>query len=85
MIRMYICVCNAISERQVQEAVAQGAQALSDLQASLGVATCCGRCAETATEYLPGGLYAPEPVLDLNGLSPAVVFDSQEVRRRVAA
>ncbi len=84
MIRMYICVCNAISERQVQEAVAQGAQALSDLQASLGVATCCGHCAETATEYLPGGRYA-EPALDLGGLAPAVVFDSQEIRRRVAA
>jgi len=84
MIRMYICVCNAISERQVQEAVAQGAQALSDLQASLGVATCCGHCAETATEYLPGGRYA-EPALDLAGLAPAVVFDSQEIRRRVAA
>lgn len=55
---MYICICNAISERQVQEAVAQGANELKDLQASLGVATCCGHCAEVAAEYLPGGRYA---------------------------
>lgn len=57
---MYVCICNAISERQVQEAVAQGASELSDLQASLGVATCCGHCAEVATEYLPGGRYAAQ-------------------------
>jgi bacterioferritin-associated ferredoxin len=32
-----------------------GATTLSDLQFELGVATCCGCCAATATEYLPGG------------------------------
>uniref|UniRef100_UPI003341A05C (2Fe-2S)-binding protein n=1 Tax=Castellaniella defragrans TaxID=75697 RepID=UPI003341A05C len=81
---MYICICNAISERQVQEAVTQGALALTDLQASLGVATCCGHCAETAVEYLPGGRYA-EPALDLTGLAPAVVFESQEIQRCAVA
>ncbi len=60
MIRMYICVCNAISERHVQDAIAQGAKDLGDLQAQLGIATCCGQCAETATDYLPGGRYAAE-------------------------
>jgi len=84
MIRMYICVCNAISERQVQEAVAQGAQTLSDLQAGVGVATCCGHCAETATEYLPGGRYAAAAELDLTGLAPAAVFEGRELRRAVA-
>lgn|GEM_PF-265637 len=60
IILMYICVCNAISERQVQDAIAQGAQDLGDLQAQLGVATCCGHCADTAVEYLPGGRYAAD-------------------------
>lgn len=55
---MFICICNAITERQVQSAVATGAHTMSDLQAQLGVATCCGCCAETAVEYLPGGRYA---------------------------
>ena len=58
IIRMYICICNAITERQVQSAVADGAATMSDLQGQLGVATCCGCCAETAVEYLPGGRYA---------------------------
>jgi len=52
---MYICVCNAITERQVRASVDAGATTLSDLQFELGVATCCGCCAATAEEYLPGG------------------------------
>ncbi|SHH70974.1 (2Fe-2S)-binding protein [Pollutimonas bauzanensis] len=55
---MFICICNAITERQVQSAVAEGAVTLSDLQGQLGVGTCCGCCSETAGEYLPGGRYA---------------------------
>jgi bacterioferritin-associated ferredoxin len=58
IIRMFICICHAITERQVQTAVAEGASSMSDLQSQLGVATGCGCCAETAGEYLPGGRYA---------------------------
>lgn len=61
MVRMFICICNAITERQVQTAVADGASTLSELQGQLGVASCCGCCADTAVEYLPGGRYA-DPV-----------------------
>jgi len=60
IIRMYICVCNAITERQVRESVAAGAATLADLQFDLGVATCCGCCAQTAQDYLPGGRYADD-------------------------
>ncbi|HUH88244.1 MAG TPA: (2Fe-2S)-binding protein [Pusillimonas sp.] len=52
---MYICICRAVTERQVINAVADGAETLVDLQIDLGVAMCCGRCADTASEYLPGG------------------------------
>lgn len=85
MIRMYICVCNAISERQVQEAIAQGAADLGDLQAQLGIATCCGQCADTATDYLPGGRYATESVIASTAAPDRVVqaplLSSTEIRR----
>lgn len=58
IVLMFICICNAITESHVRSAVAEGASSLSDLQAQLGVATCCGCCAETVAEYLPGGRYA---------------------------
>jgi len=52
---MYVCVCNAITERQVRSSVEAGATTLADLQFDLGVATCCGSCADTACNYLPAG------------------------------
>jgi len=55
---MFICVCNAVTERAVLAAVAEGADSLADLQGQLGLATCCGACAALAQEYLPGGCYA---------------------------
>jgi len=60
---MYICVCNAITERQVRACVAAGATTLGDLQFELGVASCCGCCAQTAQEYLPGGARAGQPAV----------------------
>lgn len=67
MVLMFICICNAITERDVQAAVADGAGSLSDLQAQLGIATCCGCCAETAAQYLPGGGYE-SPLHNEHGL-----------------
>jgi bacterioferritin-associated ferredoxin len=49
---MYVCLCNAITDRQIKETVAAGASSLTDLQAQLGVATCCGCCADLASSYL---------------------------------
>lgn len=49
---MYVCLCNAITDRQIKEIVAAGASSLTDLQAQLGVATCCGCCADLASSYL---------------------------------
>jgi bacterioferritin-associated ferredoxin len=45
---VYICICNAITDHEVRGAVALGARSLSDLKATLGVATQCGRCADCA-------------------------------------
>ena len=49
---MYVCLCNAITDRQIQDTVAAGASSLGDLQAQLGVATCCGCCADLATSFI---------------------------------
>ena len=49
---MFVCVCNAISDRQIKETVAAGATSLTDLQNALGVATCCGCCTDLASSFL---------------------------------
>jgi bacterioferritin-associated ferredoxin len=49
---MYICVCHAISDRQIREAVDRGAESLCEVQAYLPVASCCGRCEDSAREVI---------------------------------
>lgn len=50
--RMYICVCHAISDRQIREVVDRGAESLCEVQAYLPVASCCGRCEDSAREVI---------------------------------
>ena len=41
---MYVCVCNAITEEQVRQAIAEGADSLDELCAVLGLGDQCGKC-----------------------------------------
>ena len=50
---MIVCVCRRISDHQIHQAVADGAQTLECLQFDLGVATQCGRCADCASRSAP--------------------------------
>ena len=49
---LYLCICNAITERQVRETAQAGARSVDDLTAQLGVGAGCGRCRECAAELL---------------------------------
>ncbi len=49
---MYVCVCQAVTERQVREAVARGLDSMRGLREQLGVAAECGRCARCARGIL---------------------------------
>ncbi len=49
---MYVCVCQAVTERQIREAAQGGARTLKDLRRDLGVSSDCGRCASCARECL---------------------------------
>jgi bacterioferritin-associated ferredoxin len=49
---MYICICNAITEREVRECVRGGCRSMDELSMELGVGTSCGRCRPVAKEIL---------------------------------
>ena len=49
---MYVCICNAITDKQIRTAAEAGATDLWGLQEALGVATKCGSCKQTASEIL---------------------------------
>ena len=61
---MYVCICNAITDKQVRKAAEAGVTDLRALQAKLGVAAGCGSCKETASEILAEyrNRPAPQPV-----------------------
>ena len=49
---MYICICNAVTEKAVRECVRNGACSLERLSFELGVGSGCGRCRECASDVL---------------------------------
>jgi len=49
---MYVCLCNAVTDREIRAAVEGGAASLVDLQSTLPVAVCCGCCADTARDIV---------------------------------
>ncbi len=56
---MIVCVCRKVSDRQIRQAVAEGADSLECLQFELGVATQCGRCADCAMRLLSDAAGGP--------------------------
>jgi bacterioferritin-associated ferredoxin len=45
---MYVCVCHAVTDKDICKVVERGACSLFDVQNELPVASCCGRCEDTA-------------------------------------
>ncbi len=45
---MYVCLCHSVTEKQIAEAVDNGASCLDDLSSTLKVADSCGRCRSCA-------------------------------------
>ena len=60
---MYVCICNAITDKEIRQAAASGVEDLWELQRKLGVAAGCGSCKDMASEILRESRHAraPEP------------------------
>ncbi|HEX8978437.1 MAG TPA: (2Fe-2S)-binding protein [Parasulfuritortus sp.] len=41
---MYICICRAVTEQEIRDAIELGANTLTALRNQLGVSTQCGKC-----------------------------------------
>lgn len=53
---MYVCICKAVSDQEIKEAVANGNADLASIQAHLGAATNCGTCIEHAQQVIDEAL-----------------------------
>lgn len=49
---MYVCICNAVTDRAIREAAQSGVSTLSELGQRTGCGQCCGSCACLAAEIL---------------------------------
>jgi bacterioferritin-associated ferredoxin len=58
---MYICVCSAVTERDIDGAVAEGCCTLRELREQLGVGVGCGRCTRCARDVLKETLQTHVP------------------------
>jgi bacterioferritin-associated ferredoxin len=51
---MYVCVCRAVTDSQIRDAMCEGACSMRELRQRLGVASECGRCSQCALSILRG-------------------------------
>lgn len=49
---MYVCVCSAVTESDVNQAIDNGADTVQQLKDELNVSICCGSCECTIEEML---------------------------------
>jgi bacterioferritin-associated ferredoxin len=45
---MYVCICNAVTDRAIREAAACGARSFEEVRSRTGCADCCGSCEDLA-------------------------------------
>ena len=45
---MYVCLCRGITDQDIKDAIANGAESYRDVRDMLDLGTCCGRCAPEA-------------------------------------
>jgi len=51
---MFICVCNAVTDREIRDLARRGVDSLAELQMLTGCSGCCGQCADEAESLLLG-------------------------------
>lgn len=54
---MYVCLCRAVTDRDIRTEVRAGACCMRDLQQRLGITKSCGRCGPCAREVLAACLH----------------------------
>ncbi len=54
---MYICLCNRITESDIDQAIHHGSDSLRALQQNLSLGTNCGCCLEAANKILKEAVF----------------------------
>ncbi|NNE38415.1 MAG: hypothetical protein HKN08_08930 [Gammaproteobacteria bacterium] len=49
---MYVCVCNAVTDRDIHQAMAEGATTVRELKEKLNITGSCGSCLESVLDIV---------------------------------
>ena len=49
---MLVCICNGISDKQIDSALANGSSSFKDIKSELGIGSCCGQCVPFAKDMV---------------------------------
>ncbi|ATC93543.1 bacterioferritin-associated ferredoxin [Pseudoalteromonas tunicata] len=49
---MYVCICHAVTDKKITQAVAEGVESMRQLRHCLGVGSQCGKCVCHAQQVL---------------------------------
>tara|TARA_R110001592_G_scaffold238227_2_gene497731 strand:- start:15897 stop:16109 length:213 start_codon:yes stop_codon:yes gene_type:complete len=49
---MLVCVCNGISDKQIDSELANGSSNFKDIKSALGIGSCCGQCVPFVKDML---------------------------------
>ncbi|MFT4763538.1 MAG: bacterioferritin-associated ferredoxin [Oleispira sp.] len=49
---MYVCICHAVNEKAIHQAVAEGAKNVRDVRRCLDLGSQCGQCVRQAHEVI---------------------------------
>ncbi len=49
---MYVCICHAVNEKAIQQAVSDGATSVRDVRRYLNLGSQCGQCVRQAHEVI---------------------------------
>lgn len=53
---MFVCICNGVTDNDIRDAVDDGADSVRDLNKTMGVGNCCGKCTRVARQVIKSHL-----------------------------
>jgi bacterioferritin-associated ferredoxin len=71
---MILCICNCVSEREIDAAVRSGAGTLAAIGEHCGAGTDCGMCQEAIEERLEGSCASCPQARDCHATTAALAF-----------
>lgn len=61
---MFVCICKAVSDKAIKQAIADGASSMRELKNLLDVGSQCGKCVCQAQQILHNELVKQQQIID---------------------